>query len=207
MSWDKTNKATPLFDMLPSCEGKVTTLDPVPQAFLDDCKFTLCDGESFLFQCWASEHIEIAGVEIEMFHLDLEGSERDPLYDEAIERVFQGSYRMKAFVEYPESTPEATESGLHATWDASVWIPTAQLIESGAPAPAEGDVIRFWDKNNDFFRRFSVLEQDIPGSGYFFDIIKADEDGHLFDQATFLGFKCALKRKTEFTAERRMAND
>lgn len=199
-------KATPLFDMLPDCTG-VSTLDPPTQAFLKECNFELCDGESFLFACWANEHVNIAGVEVELFHLDLEESTRDPLYDEPIERVFQGAFKLKAFIEFPSSTPEAREEGIRVTWDASIWIPTSQLIEKNIPTPAEGDVVRFWDSSIEFFKKFSVMEQDIDGSGYFFDITRVDDDGHLFDQAFFVGFKCDLKRKTEMTPERRMAND
>ena len=118
-----------------------------------------------------------------------------------------GSFLLKAFVSYPESTPEAKEEGLHSTWDAEIWIPTSQLTNNGAPTPSEGDIIQFWDESIEYFKDFSVLDQEIPVSCYLFDVIKVDDDGHLFDQAFFVGFKCGLKRKTEFTAERRLTND
>lgn len=201
-------KGPSLYDSLPSCTDLSDPCrEPNPPAFYEECTFTLCDGEKSLFQCWADEHISIAGTNVKFFHLDIEESSRDPLYDEAIERVFMGSYLLKAFVEYPEATPEAKEEGLHKSWDASLWIPTSQLSSNGAPTPAEGDIIQFWDENVEYFKDFAVLDQDIPGVGYLFDIIKVSDDGHLFDQAFFVGFKCTLKRKTEFTAERRIAND
>jgi hypothetical protein len=205
---DNCSKGASLFDSLPSCEDLTDECrEPNPPAFYESCTFQLCDGEKSLFQCWADEHVSIAGTKVKFFHLDIEESSRDPLYDESIERVFVGSYIFKAFITYPESTPEAREEGLHATWDAEMWVPSSQIIQSGAPVPGEGDVIQFWDDSVEWYKKYGVLEQDIPGSGYLFDVIKVDEDGHLFDQAAFVGFKCSLKRRTEFTAERRMAND
>ena len=198
------NKNTPLFDALPSCTES-NLLVPNPEAGVDDCKFELCDREEYVLSLWAMEHVEIAGVDFQLFHLDFDNSVRDPLYDEAIERVFQGAFDLKGFLEYPESTPEATESGLHASWECVLWIPRLSIEENNAPTPGEGDTIRVW--GSPFFKKYSVLEQDIPDSGYFFDVIKVDEDGHIFDQAGFVGFKCNLKRKTEFTPERRLAND
>lgn len=196
---------TPILDTLPSCAGKVAPLEIQSIAAFNDCTFELCDAEEPILSCWAKEYVDIAGVKIELFHLDIDESVRDPLYDEAIERVFQGSFRMKAFVEYPEAQPEAGESGLKAIWTATVWIPRLSIEEVNAPTPAEHDVIRVW--NSPFFKKYSVLEQDIEGSGYFFDLIKVDEDGHIFDQTGFVGFKCDLRRDTKYTPERRMAND
>jgi len=169
------------------------------------CTFELSRAEEPILSCWAKEQIDIAGVSIELFHLDIEGSVRDPLYDEPIERVFQGSYVLKGFVEYPESNPEAGESGLKGIWTATLWLPRLSVEQAGAPVPAEHDVVRFW--NEPFYKKYSVLEQDIEGAGYFFDVTKVDEDGHIFDQPGFVGFKLNLKRDTKFTPERRMAND
>lgn len=196
-------KGTPLLDCLPKgCEPVECAVVP---ATLSGCDFNLCDAEQSIFDCWAAEHTGIAGVNIEYFHFNLDASTRDPLYDEAIERVFDGSYNFKAFVEYPEAEPEATEQGFHVKWDATIWIPRANIESVGAPTPAEGDVIRVW--NTPFYNKYGVAEQDIPGAGYFFSLTKVDEDGHLFDQAGFVGFKCTMKRNTEYTPERRMASD
>lgn len=198
-------KGTPLLDCLPKgCDiGPIDCL--IIPATLSSCELSLCDAEQSIFDCWAAEHVNAAGVEIEFFHFNLDTSTRDPLYDEAIERVFDGSYKFKAFVEYPEADTEATEQGFHVKWDATLWIPRANIESVGAPIPTEDDVVRLW--NTPFYKKYSVAEQDIPGSGYFFNITKVDEDGHLFDQAGFVGFKCVLKRNTEYTPERRMDND
>ena len=202
---DCKTKATPIYDCLPSCKD-VGPLDCATEpAIIDSCTFELCDKEQGLFDCWAGEHVSIAGVEIEMFSMDLDASSRDPLYDEAIERVFQGSFRFKAFVEYPEADTEATENGFHVRWDATIWIPRANIEASGAPTPTEADVIRIW--NTPYYKQYSVGSQDVPGSGYFFNITKVDADGQLFDQPGFVGFKCVVKRNTEYSPERRMASD
>lgn len=200
---DCKSKATPLLDNLPSCKD-VGPAD-CGEAFIESCTFELCDSELGLFDCIAQEHVSISGTEIEFFHLSIEESARDPLYDEAVERVFQGSYVIKAYLEYPEANAEAQEWGLRKTWDAELWIPRAELERVSAPVPVEDDVVRVW--NNPFFNKHSVIGQDVPDSGYFFNIIKVAEDGHLFDRAGFVGFKCTLKRNTEYTAERRIASD
>jgi hypothetical protein len=199
---------TPLSDLLPSCGPCIPCPDPTDQLLAlanQSCSLELSGAEEPIFSCWAKEHIDIAGVQIELFHLNIEESTRDPLYDEPIERVFQGSYVMKGFVEYPESQPEAGESGLKGVWTATLWIPRASVEEANAPTPAEHDVIRFW--NEPFYKKYSVLEQEIDGAGYFFDVTRVDEDGHVFDQPGFVGFKLDLKRDTKYTPERRMAND
>ena len=199
---------TPLTDLLPSCgtcEPCPTPSDQLLALSSQSCTFELSQAEEPILSCWAKEHIDIAGVNFELFHLDIDGSVRDPLYDEAIQRVFQGSYIMKGFVEYPESQPEAGESGLKGVWTGTLWVPRLAIEEAGSPVPAEHDVIRFW--NGPFYKKYSVLEQDIEGSGYFFDVIKVDEDAHIFDQPAFVGFKIDLKRDTKYTPERRMAND
>ena len=198
------SRATPILDCLPSC-ADVGPSECSTDAIIDSCTFELCDKESGLFDCIAQEHVSISGTEIELFHLSIDDSSRDPLYDEAIERVFQGSYVMKVYLEYPEANSEANEWGLHKDWDAEVWIPRAEIERVNAPVPVEDDVVRVW--NTPFFKKFSVIDQDIPDSGYFFSITKVVEDGHIFDRSSFVGFKCTLKRSTEYTAERRMISD
>lgn len=194
-----------MLDCLPSCKD-IGPLDcPIVPASIDSCEYNLCDSEQSIFDCWAGEHVSIAGVNIEFFSFNIDASSRDPLYDEAIERVFDGSYQFKAFVEYPEADTESGENGFHVKWDAVLWIPRANIEAVGAPTPAEADVVRIW--NNPYHKKYSVADQDIPDSGYFFNITKVSADGHLFDQAGFVGFKCVLKRNTEYTPERRMASD
>lgn len=172
---------------------------------MDSCSFELDEKEMCLFDSVAGEVVAIAGTDIEFFHLDIEASVRDPLYDEAVERVFQGSFLMKAVIEYPSSAVQADEYGVKRMWDASAWIPRSELEGKNAPLPCEGDVIRIW--KTPFFNEQSVMDQKIPGAGYFFNIVSIDTDGHPFDGPGFVGVKCTLKRSTDYTPERRMAND
>lgn len=176
---------------------------PLPAAPLVN-EFTLGDEERFLFDLWAQEHVRIAGTSIEFWSLNLEKSIRDALYDEPVERKWDGPFKFKVFVEFPPGTAEAREEGFRNSWRAVAWLTRKELEDANCPAPAEGDVIRFW--NAPFFQDAGVDSQLVPGRGYFFEITEVDEDGHLWDQATFVGYRCEIKRNTEFTPERRLEN-
>lgn len=176
---------------------------PLPAAPLVDA-FTLCDGERFLFDCWAQEHNRIGGTQIEFWSLNIEKSKRDPLYDEPVERVWDGPFRLIGYLEYPDKVPEAREEGLRSSWASSIWIARKEFEDAHAPAPVAGDVIRVW--NTPFHQSVGVDAEDVPGRGFYFDVTDADDDGHLFDNASFVGFKCDITRRTEFTPERRLTN-
>lgn len=181
----------------------VRPAQPLPAAPLVN-DFTLCDGERFLFDCWAQEHNRIGGTQIEFWSLDVEGSTRDPLYDEPIVRDFAGPFRMVGYLEYPDGFAEAREEGFRSVWNGSIWIARKEFEDAHSPPPSEGDVIRVW--NTPFFQKFSVDEEDVPGRGFYFDITQVGDDGHLFDTPSFVGFKCDISRRTEFTPERRLTN-
>lgn len=168
-------------------------------------EFELCDGELYLHDTWAQEHVNIAGVKFELFHLDLEESVVDPVYNEPVDRIFQGSYILKGYFEFPPGVPEMTEQGSHVGWESSLWIPRKELEDKNAPIPSEDDIIRVW--NTPFFQKYGVFEQEIENSSYFFDVTVVDDDGHLFDRPSFVGFKLTLKRRTEYTPERRLEDD
>jgi hypothetical protein len=176
---------------------------PEPMAPLVNT-FTLGAEESFLFDLWAQEHSHILGVEIEFWSLDVESSKRDPLYDEPIERVWEGPFKLKGYIEWPDSTPEAREEGMRTTWSASAWISRKDFEDAKAPPPSEGDVFRVW--NIPFFQGFGVDDEKVPGRGYFFDILNVNDDGHLWDQANFVGYSFTFTRRTEYTPERRLEN-
>lgn len=180
---------------------------PVPQPsdpLVTDPKFRLDDVELFMFDHYAKEKVDIEGTECELFTLSVKKSTIDPLYDEPAKRVFDGPYRMTAFVEWPEGTPEAGEEGMTEVWPSGCWIPRKTLEETGARPPREGDVFHFWKLP--FFDKDSVRGIPVPVSGYYFDVIQVNDDGHLFDQKSFVGFRCNLKRRSTFTAERLLTN-
>lgn len=168
------------------------------------CTFNLDASEMFLFDLWANEHTSIAGTEIEFWSLDIGGSLVDPLYGEAIERRWAGPYRLKAWVHLPQDNPDVGQQGSRTIFDSALWIPRKQFEENNAPTPNENDVVRLW--NLPFFRGYAVDDETVPGGGFFFDVINVNHDGHVFDQAGFVGFSLTLARRTDYTPERRLQN-
>jgi len=177
--------------------------NPIPAAPLVN-EFNLQDEERFLFDLWAVEHTHIAGTEIEYWSLNVPRSIRDPLYDEPVERKWDGPFKMKGWLEWPNGTPEAREEGFRTTYTGSIWLARKEFEEANCPTPNEGDVIRVW--NTPFYQDFGVDGEDVPGRGYYFNIVNVNDDGHVFDQSTFVGFRCDIGRATEFTPERRLMN-
>lgn len=168
------------------------------------CTLNLDASEMFLFDLWSNEHTTIAGTDIEFWSLDIGGSLVDPLYGEAIERRWNGPYRLKAWVQMPQDNPEPGQSGTRTVFEGAVWIPRAQFEQNNAPTPNENDIIRLW--NIPFFKGYAVDDEIVPGSGFFFDVTNVNHDGHVFDQASFVGFSLDLARRTDHTPERRLQN-
>lgn len=185
-------------------------LDPCKFAKLDTACKPLCDpfeldgSELCVFDTWAEEKMEAHGTPVKYYHQDIEGSERDPLYDEPVDREFRGPFLLKGFVEYPPGVPEMTENGMRVTWTGIVYFARATLEAKGLPTPLEGDILQFWDEVL-FFREHGVNGEDVPGAGYYFDVVNVDDDGHIFDSAAFTHLKMEIRRRTEFTPERRLA--
>jgi len=172
------------------------------------CKpFSFSEQEACVFDSITKEFTEAIGTSMYFWHQDLEASIRDPLYDEPIDRVWAGPYKLKGYVEYMEGQPQMQEQGMTVRWQGELYIARSSLEDAGAPAPLEGDVLRFWD--NRFFTDHSVnTDKDAvdgtPKPGYYFDVINADDTGHIFDEAHFTMIKLTVMRRTEFTAERRL---
>ena len=164
--------------------------------------FKLDEQEGRVFDSIAQEHVAAHGTELDYWHQDLENSIRDGLYDEPIERKWKGPYKINAFVEYMGGQPAMREEGMVVRWEGRIWVARVEFEDRNAPAPLEGDVLRFLD--NKFFEEHSVNADHVPGAGYFFDVINADDDGHVFDTGYFVGFTINVLRRTEFTPERRL---
>lgn len=180
---------------------KVKPVDPgkVVKPWEGPLEYGVC--ESFLFDCWAGEHVRLSGTDIDFFSLDLDRSTVDPLYGEALERKWKGPFKLKGYLEVPSISPEVGEEGLSASFETSVWIARVELESKGAPAPAPQDIIRFW--NTPFFNSRGVLDENVPQSGYFFSVTNIPEtDGHIMGLPRFVGFKLEIKRETSMTAER-----
>ncbi len=167
-------------------------------------EFRLGSEENFLFDMWAQEYHRIAGCPIDFWSYDVAATKKDPLYGEPTERVFRGPFRLIGHLTYPENFAEVREEGLRTTWTGTLWIARLEFEEAHCPAPSPGDVFRAW--NTPYFQGDAVDDAAVPGAGYFFDITQANNDGHLFDNPHFVGFKCDFTRRTEFTPERRITN-
>ena len=179
--------------------------------------FTLSDSERALFDCIATEQVNIAGTEIEYFQLALDTLQntpngqpqtiRDPLYDEAVERQYLGPYRLKAYVSYPDITPQLAPEGFSAGIDATAFIPRASIEAVGMPSPNEADILGFW--GNSYYHSeggASTAGYPIRGARFYFSVIDVKEEAQLFDTYSFLGFSLTLRRTTQQPPERKIAN-
>jgi|WetSurMetagenome_2_1015567.scaffolds.fasta_scaffold02643_6 hypothetical protein len=164
--------------------------------------FKIDASEGAVFDHFAQEHVSAHGTELKYWHQDLEASRRDALYDEPINRAWRGPFKLTGFVEYMEGQPGMREEGAFVRWEGRIWIARKELEDNNCPAPTEGDVIQYWDDR--FFAGFAVNDEHVPGSGYYFDVIKASDDGHVGDTGYFVGFSIQVLRRTEFTPERRL---
>jgi len=155
-----------------------------------------------LFDSVAAELVRRAGTVIEYFGIDTDGSDYDPLYAEPTTRRFKGPFRLEGWVGYSNSTPDTRQEGFVNSWATSAWIARTEFERVSFPfQPGEGDIIRMWKLP---FFDLAGTDVPIPGGGYYFNVVNVSEDGHLFDQAQFVGFTFSISRNTEFTPERRI---
>ncbi len=166
--------------------------------------FQLPECEHDLMSSIAQEQVGIMGTDVDFFHHAILKATRDALYDEPITRVFEGPFRVKGYVTWPDTQPEASQEGFRTVTGAELWIARKELEDKRCPVPSETDVVRIW--NTPFFNDWAVDGEDTENPGYFFDVLNVNDDGHLFDSASFVGFRMTLKRRTDFTPERRITN-
>jgi len=162
-------------------------------------EFRLDDSELFIRDLWAQEPIQISGTDCNFFHRNKLKSKFDPLYREPISVVFDGPFRLRVHIEWPEATPDLREEGLRLLFPSGAWIPRKSLEDVSAPAPDEGDILHFWDLP--FFDKLAVHGIETPTGGYFFDLIKVNDAGHVHDTPAFVAFQCDLKRRSSAPAE------
>lgn len=187
---------------------------PFPNPFPADEDVTTVEGffdlsraierERGIFDCIAVESSSaISGGEADLFLCDYTRSTRDPLYGESVEKFWIGPYHLNVYHENPESSPSTVEQGFKNQWDVVLWIPRVSLEEqSVVRAPDEGDVVQLW--NIPFFNSLAVNDMPIPKAGLFFSVEKVNTDAVFAMSPSFGGFKLYLKRRSEFTPERRL---
>jgi len=156
----------------------------------------LTDVELPLFDLWANEHIRICGVEIRYYSFDADNTDVDPVYNEPINRAWNGPFKMFAFVGHEPGSATAEETGFRIEWYTEAWIPRREFERVGCPAPSEGDILEFW--------RIPYFDGASGGEGYFFDVTQVADDGHLFDGPAFVGFLFDIRRNTTFTPEQKI---
>lgn len=162
-------------------------------------EFRLDGAELFLRDLYAQEPTNIGGTVCELFTRDIANSVVDPLYGEPSQSSFNGPYRLMASVEWPEATPEVDDEGLRDLWPSGVWIPRKTIEEVGARAPREGDIVRFWELP--YFDLTAGNNQPGTKAAFYFDVIQVNDDGHSHDDATFVAFRCNLKRRSDAPPE------
>jgi hypothetical protein len=182
----------PPFKLKPVHQPSDTRLGEVPEFRLDASELQMWD-------VFAQEPIHAAGTDCELFTRNLQKSKIDPLYSEPAETVFDGPYLIRANIEWPEFTPEVSEEGMRGVWPSGAWIPRKTIEDVRARAPREGDILRFWKLP--YFDERASNDQHLTYAGYYFDVIKVNDDGHLHNTSAFVGFRCDLKRKSSFGAE------
>lgn len=161
--------------------------------------------EHDLFDSVAQEHVNIAGTEIDYYSHQYLKSPKDPLYDEPIKRIYTGPFRMKGFAVWPDDTPDIKMEGWRSIINSEIWIPRLTIEQAKCPVPNETDVIQIWD--TPYYEEWATQGPLIEGAGYYFDVLNVNDDGHLFDSARFTGFKMLIKRRSDFTPERRIHNE
>ncbi len=162
-------------------------------------EFRLDGAELYLYDLYAEESVKASGTYCELFIRDYENSKVDALYAEPSETAWEGPFAITIHVEWPEFTPEATEDGLRALAPSGAWIPRKTIEDCGSRPPREGDIIRFWKLP--YFDNKAGRYQPAAKVGFYFDIIQVNDDGHVHDDASFVGFRCDLKRRTNSPPE------
>ena len=170
--------------------------------------FGLTDSERALFDSLAGEHVNIIGTTFDYYNINLDQSIRDPLYDEPVARKYNGPYRVRGYLSYPEHGPTMDDQGYSSQFDASCYITRQEFERAGlVGGPSESDILRAWKEETYWDKNTSVDGFNVPGAGLFFSIIDVREDGVLFDTPAFVGFTLTLRRNTKLTPERKITNN
>ena len=199
---DKERTAVSAFPVQDDCERDPRTGRIIIKPCSDWTFENVAQEERPLFDSYSAEQVNRSGTEIEYYTRSIAKSLRDPLYDEPTATAYVGPYSLKALFERPDSLPGNQEQGFRTEWNGEMWLPRSSVELAGMKPPQEGDIVRAW--NIPYFNAEAVDRLDLPNRGFYFDVEKVDEDGFIFDTFNFVGWKFELKRRTQFTPERRL---
>ena len=195
-----------------SCELGQGKVKPFPNGsnsikpFPEDETFTMKPKDELpLHDSVASDSVKISGTTIFYYSLDVYGSSYDALYGEPNDRKFNGPFKIQGYVAWPRNQKVVTEFGSMDVFDSNAYLVRKDVEDAKMPLPSSGDVLGFW--NIFFFDKQwgidGILDQNAM---FFFDVLNVNTDGHLYDSPYFVGFKLTIKRKTNFSPERRVSN-
>lgn len=153
-----------------------------------------------LWDSIAAEPARLSGIDVKLWSLR-RSKNRHPLYGEPSvggdEWEFHGPYEMAGAVEFDEAQevePEATTQGLVSVSSAILFVARVEFENVGSPDPKIGDVIEFWgDDTSPFVRKFK-----------YWDVTRANPDGHVMSMAEFVQYRIELKKRTKFEPGRKV---
>lgn len=157
-------------------------------------------GEKTLFDVFANENTRLGGTVLDYYQLDLKATQVDPLYNESVNKVWRGPYKLSGYLQYPSHTTNMKEQGLRTEWKLECWISRKEFEDAGIRYPDRMDIVRAWDVP--YFNDLSVNFDDTEKAGLFFSTVNVEDDGHLFDNPDFVGFKMQLRLNSEFNGIR-----
>jgi hypothetical protein len=153
------------------------------------------------FDCIAQEVNELAGMFVYYFVLDRVTTQKDALYGEPVEVVFnegqaslaEEGIKLPVYGSEPEHALTTAEEGKRRQWDGELWVARldweqcvmSQLGEDALLHPRNGDVFLAWGK--------------------YWDVMDWDRAGILNDdREVFVGWKIPFRRNTKFEPRRRV---
>jgi hypothetical protein len=151
---------------------------------------------SLLWDLISSDHKKGAGTDVNYYSVNKIASTMDPLYGEYTERKIDGPWRLPAIARWVQRSPMSAESGYTVEFDGTVTVSRISLEEKHASYPSENDIIEMW--------RTPFHDVDSMGEGLFFDVLKVAHKGFINDSPVFTDFVLTLKRRPQFSPERRI---
>lgn len=154
-----------------------------------------------LFDAIAKEVNELAGMYVYYFVLDRVATQKDALYGEPVNIIFnegladyaECGIRVRAFGTEPQHALTTAEEGKRKMWDGELWIARADW-ESCVADKLTADV-RTYPRNGDVFLAW----------GDYWDVVDWSRDGILNDdRRVHVGWKVMFRRNTKFEPRRRV---